>query len=430
MCRLKIRILRHPKIFFLFYYLLLLSFPKTILAKAERIEKIEVHNNEHAKKAAIVSASGLKINQEITESLLKEARDRLGSNIIFEKVTVTEAPGSDPMHSVIIIWVKEKISWFIVPSFSFSEGDYSGGATYLESNLFGRFKKLLLFADYGNQASHAILGYRDPSLFDSRFILSVDGVFRLDHMRVYEDRVQVRQVNVVERGVTIMPGYQWSDHFSSSVGGSYRWITEHLISTSPGLRTINLTEGNNDAFLLDFHYNDTEIFDGLSEGSDIELQSELSDGRFFSDFNYFKQVFRLTNGIGILHHTINFNSGVSIQLARDLPFYYELTLGGEDNLRGYLYREFRGDTKYEFGEEVTVPIFDFKRFILRGIGFWDSGLIYFKNTQFVRSDWHNGLGTGLRIYVKGIAVPIVGYDIGYGIEDNSYATYLTIGASF
>ncbi|MDB5038619.1 MAG: hypothetical protein JWQ35_2147 [Bacteriovoracaceae bacterium] len=414
------------KLFSLFIIFLI---PQFLLAKAERIESIVVQNNKKAKTDAILAKSGLFINQEITEVLLKEAKEKLGSNIIFEEVRVSQKPGSDSMHSIIVIWVKEKISWFVVPSFSFSEGTYSGGATYVESNLFGRFKRILLFADYGNQARHAVFAYRDPSLFSSAFILDFDGLIRLDQMREYEDRKEVRRVNVTEKGFTLLPGYQWSPHFSNSIGAYYRRIRQRLKSSEPGLRAVDLIEGNDNALLLKFNYSNTETFEGLTEGSTLELESQLSDGRFYSDFNYFKQILRFGNAFGLSHHRFNFATRASIQLARDLPFYYELMLGG-DNLRGYLYREFRGDTKYTLQEEVTFPIFNFKKFILRGIGFWDSGIIYFSEHQFSRSAWRNGLGTGLRIYIKGIAIPIVGYDVGYGIEDKAFATYLTVGASF
>ena len=121
--------------------------PLTLFAAAERIERIDVENNERSRTATIIASSDLKIGQEVTQQLIADTEAHIGSNPLFEKVTVKQVPGSDKNHVVIKIWVKEKMSWFIVPGLSFSDGKVSGGITGVETNLFGRFKKIALFAD-------------------------------------------------------------------------------------------------------------------------------------------------------------------------------------------------------------------------------------------------------------------------------------------
>jgi outer membrane protein assembly factor BamA len=400
-----------------------------VWAKAERIQEILVTGNEKTESSAIIASSELMIDEEITQAVINDATDKLGSNPIFESVNISQLPGSDPMHLIIKITVKEKISWFVVPTFSLSEGSRSGGATYIEGNLFGRFKKALVFADYGNQARHVVVAYRDPEFFSPTFVFAIDGIYRWDKMKEYNRRKEVREVLMIERGTTILPGVQWNPHFSSSLGGYYRRITHRLKSSDPNLRTVDLTNGNDIALLLKFNYTNSKSYEGLAEGPALELESQLSDNRFFSDYNYFRQILRFSMGFGFFDHKLNISSNASVQLGRDLPYYYELMLGG-DNLRGYLNREFRGDTKYTYQQEIMAPVYNFNRFILRQVTFWDSGILYFKNREFSRAAWNNGIGAGLRLYLKGIAIPLVGYDFGYAFEDKEYATYLTVGATF
>ena len=44
-----------------------------------------------------------------------------------------------------------------------------------------------------------------------------------------------------------------------------------------------------------------------------------------------------------------------------------------------------------------------------------------------RESWNNGLGAGLRFYLKSIALPLLGVDYGFGIEALGHQVYVTIG---
>ena len=39
----------------------------------------------------------------------------------------------------------------------------------------------------------------------------------------------------------------------------------------------------------------------------------------------------------------------------------------------------------------------------------------------------NGVGAGFRVYIKSIVLPLVGVDVGYGVEANDYHVYLAVG---
>jgi hypothetical protein len=92
--------------------------------------------------------------------------------------------------------------------------------------------------------------------------------------------------------------------------------------------------------------------------------------------------------------------------------------------------------------EYSVPMFKWKIFAFRGIGFVDSGAIGFHNPRTVddRGErrylvtqargidrWRNDVGLGLRVYIKAIVLPLLGLDVGYGIEGRSPAVYFEVG---
>ena len=47
----------------------------------------------------------------------------------------------------------------------------------------------------------------------------------------------------------------------------------------------------------------------------------------------------------------------------------------------------------------------------------------------VRDSWHNGIGLGLRMYLKGIVLPLFGVDVAYGFESGAVQVYLALGSN-
>ena len=47
----------------------------------------------------------------------------------------------------------------------------------------------------------------------------------------------------------------------------------------------------------------------------------------------------------------------------------------------------------------------------------------------VRDSWHNGIGAGLRFYLRGVVLPLLGLDFAYGFESNAFQWYVNIGST-
>jgi outer membrane protein assembly factor BamA len=418
--------------------LLLFIFGFTAYLRAEEIlERIEVQGNQRTDSERIVEASELKLGEELTKARIEESRALIASKGVFESVTVENRRGADEHHRVLVFTIKEKTTWFIVPAFSFSQTGTSFGGVVGETNLFGHLKKVAIFGDYSKDAKRVAGGYRDSSFFGTHFTLSIDGILRVDNMAEYTDRREFRKVKVTEYGGTFLPGYRLLENVTIAMGPYIRHVNERIRSESPDivLREGVANKGRDIAFVAEFEVKNSKNYDGIMSGTELKLSSQFSDERFFSDYDYNKQLIYLTNGITFWNKRANIVTHGSIQLGKNLPYYIELMAGGA-NLRGFLERQFRGDTKYAWGEEVMLPIYDFKRFILRTNLFWDSTLIYFKKDRngngegLSRQKWHNGLGAGFRIHLKGIDLPLFGYDMAWGIEDKTYGYYLNVGAIF
>jgi len=397
------------------------------------LSEILVEGNEDTKSLEVIRLSGLEIGQEVTPQNLEKARSALLSAALFETAEVTPISPFLGLRSVrVVIRVKEKLSWIVVPNLQYGSGSFGGGAAYLDSNWLGLAKKVLIAGNWSKTNRTAILGYRDPGVLGSKMILGFDGIYRWDTMKEYTDRKEIRKVHLVETGFTIMPGIQWNPRFSTSFGASYRRVKQRLRSETSPPRTLDadsLKSGNDISANVEFQYKGTENIDGYLRGSQVTLESQISDNRFYSDFNYFRQALRLLHARIFWENRLNYVANASAQFGSTLPYYRELMVGGT-NLRGYLDRQFRGDTRYSMTHDLLFPLYDFKRVIFRGVVFWDTTVIYFKDGKFQRDNWRNGLGGGLRLYFKGITIPLVGYDIGWAVEEDAYEHYLNVGVQF
>ena len=115
---------------------------------------------------------------------------------------------------------------------------------------------------------------------------------------------------------------------------------------------------------------------------------------------------------------------------------------GGTAMRGWINNQFRGDTRANFNVEYSVPLFTIKGLSFRGLGFLDSGYMAFSTTsnpdrnylpgsrrdqQDAFAGFKNSVGVGTRLYLRQIVLPLLGLDIGYGLESRDVQVYLAIG---
>jgi outer membrane protein assembly factor BamA len=131
----------------------------------------------------------------------------------------------------------------------------------------------------------------------------------------------------------------------------------------------------------------------------------------------------------------------SFNIGHDLPFQQELVMGGT-SMRGYLNNQFRGDLRVTGNLEYSLPLFTVAGLSIRGLGFFDSGYLTFRDASndernylpsSARSDntalapFKNSVGVGTRFYLRQIVLPLLGLDFGYGLEARDLQIYLAIG---
>src|SRR6185503_5034826 len=86
---------------------------------------------------------------------------------------------------------------------------------------------------------------------------------------------------------------------------------------------------------------------------------------------------------------------------------------------------------------ILHPLFKWRFLSFRAIAFYDAGYTTFQSrrptdrdylpNQLTASYSRTNLGTGLRIYLDNIVLPLLGFDLAYGIEGHSPEIYFEVG---
>lgn len=403
--------------------------------------------------------SRLDAGDSITEEELLRVERRLLATGLFKEVRVsTQATGEGRVR--VVLQVEDKASWVVAPTFSVSNSNIGGGVLYAESNLWGRSKKFAAALQVSTAESGLFVGYLDPNLFGFPPLrLSFEGQVRSDRVEEYRLGASQDEPEVARR--TRLNSASAAGELSVMiaervrVGAKYRLML--IDAQAPGTDA-PVTEpafepgaAQRDTSLRLFVGVDTrQNLHAVMEGLNIEGSLEFSDPGVWSNFRYKRFGLLYRHGLRFFeeHNLVLRGEAVA---GLDLPFHQELVVGG-NSLRGFLYRQFRGDTRLSFTAEYHFPLFTVKSLSFRGVGFSDTGLMMWRtlpedkllrdvNGRVVRgyleeaeggldgATLAQGLGVGLRLYLRSIVLPLVGVDVAYGVNSGEFRFYLVAGVA-
>jgi outer membrane protein assembly factor BamA len=427
--------------------------PQVVLPS--RVATVVVRDNEKTKPGTVKGIAGISPGDLLTDEKLSDARRRLHASGLFQVVEIT--PRALPNgETEVEILVKDKISWVIAPMFSFSSSNVGGGILYAENNLFGENKKFIASGQYTSAESGVYLGFLNSNIFNwYPLSMTLETLYKLD--RIDEDQPLASAKNpFLERRTKVQS-------FGGGIGFIVNWFD--VIKTAARYRYLRVSEVSSESPLgfepafdgpqradanlrLSISYDTLREIGPIQDGTVVELGYESSSSLWGSSYRYREIGATFRYGWRLFENQ-NLRFRASSHFGFDYPFHAELVAGG-NNLRGYLYREFRGDTRFAGSAEYHFPIFKVEPVAIRGVAFYDAAMIYFRDipANLTRVDYTgrvirrylpdevagpslknfgNGAGVGLRFYLSNIVLPLLGIDYGVGINSGAGRVYLVIG---
>jgi outer membrane protein insertion porin family len=440
-------------------------------AQAEVITDVQVKGAVRTEEQTVRSIAGINIGDSLQSDTLDVARERLHTSGLFADLNVYWEQHGVGVRVVIV--VTEKFPWAPVPTFSYSPGDISGGGVIAHGNLFGRGKRGLIGGRLSTVNSGAVAAYEDPAVFGSWAFFTLKGKYQSQSIPEYSNvsyadmkLAPMRDTNLRTYGFEVSVGVAWLRRVRTSVGwnvdqndvqsslpnpnNKYAADLGALLppatsSAKRGSATANLT--------FDFRARERAVMYGNALGFGVDWAAPRWGSQ--SNLWYWKASVSYEHGIRFFrrHNLVVRVGGIAGQ---NLPLWSENSAGGT-NLRGYLYRQFQGDTHLHSQIEYHFPLFSIGSLDVRGLLFndaaaiwWrelpeqvysDTGLVYARRDdgrQFLppaflqpgfsaSRDVHASAGAGLRFYLRTVAIPLVGFDVGNGLGTTDIRMILVLG---
>lgn len=442
------------------------------LAIGEPITDVRVLDNQRTEESTVRSIAGISIGDTLEADTLDRVRERLNTAGLFSDVNVWWEPHQAGVR--VNVAVKDKFPWAPVPTASFSANNKAAGLVFVHGNLFGRGKQFVLGARVATVDSGAVLAYRDPAMFGSWIYWQLQGNVQRLVIPEYDsygpgivvgDPFPIRESRFVSYGFEVALGIAWFRRVKTQ----FAWRLENYDfnrSDDPmneDLTLVPTTRGGTNgmgkaSITFDFRAREFSVMTGTALSGSFDTGSPTYKG----DFTFWRVGASFEHGIKFFKsHNLIYN--LYATTGENLPFWNETTAGGP-TLRGFLYQQFRGDTQLAGRVEYHFPLFSIASLDFRALGFYDAAAIWFRdlppvenivtqvgdpNVYFRRNtpdqrtfpqvigqgfelnrNVHHDVGGGLRFFLRSVAVPLVGFDAGYGIDPGArrWRFILIIGA--
>jgi outer membrane protein insertion porin family len=458
--------------------------PDNIITKpskgvGETVVEIRIDENTRTNSNTIEYVSGIRKGQILSEKLIEDATVRLYSTGLFKDVAITwESPSAKNAGrgTRVVIRAKDKFPWVIAPLLSYSNRNYGGGAAFAHNNLLGRGIKLLIYGDYTTAEKMLLAVWLDPSIRNTPFYYRIDAILRRDTIVEYAEghignpRLE-RQTNLdtvgfgAQIGVTILRRF----HIDTRLKIYYDWVrtpdcynttnvdgygTPDVVAAQGGDCRAPSSSGWDNTITTSMGWDSRSKVNGVQKGLQMTLTWQYGAPWLGDNWSY-----HLLNLTGVYAFRFFKQHNLLIRWGGDLdfkpPFKLEVEAGSLDyTLRGSVYRQFRGDTSAHASLEYIFPLFTVLGLSIRGIGFYDTNLTWFRSlpaqngplsrdvhygngfrdylpdsvSGVNRDSWNNGIGAGIRMYLRGVVLPLIGFDVAYGLEANAVRYYLSIGS--
>jgi outer membrane protein assembly factor BamA len=424
---------------------------------AERIREIAVVENTKTTAETVRYIAGLEEGEDWDEDRKEQVRIELVSSGLFKQVDLYSEP--HPLGGVrITIVAVDKHSWVVAPTFYNQPTNKGGGLGFGENNLFGENKKLLFYGQVATGDSFFLGAFIDPSVAGTRLSWACDLYLRYARVIEYEAPIRrrgdldpVRESKLMylngalKVGLSLFRSLTVEQRLRSAKVAFYKTglaegKTEEDVGVAPGEPTPEPgAEGWDTSTETTVTFDRRANWYGITRGVRLRMSYEQGLTALGSDFDYWyaSASTELAHRFWIRHNLI---LRAMAGYGDDLPFQQEFTSGGTA-LRGYENNEFRGDVKAAGNLEYSVPFFTVGGVAVRGLAFVDAAYTRFlddlEDNQFRNylpregrgglAPFRSAVGGGMRLYVRQIVLPLLGLDVGYGIESRGVEVYLAIG---
>jgi outer membrane protein assembly factor BamA len=430
-------------------------------ASAETIKEIVVVENSKTTEDTVRFIANIDDGDDWDTTTQDRVRIDLVSSGLFKDVSVYSEPHPQGGGVKVTIIAKDKHSWVIAPTIYNQPTNKGAGVGFGENNLFGENKKLLLYAQLATGDSFFVGAYVDPSIAGTIFHWQLDVFLQNERIIEYappsellESPKEVRESKLrylnggLKLGVTLFRSFTIDGRLRSAyvfyedTPSLAEGAVEEDLGLMPGDPIPKPgAEGWDTSAEAIVKFDRRANWYGITSGDKYQVSYEKALPGLGSEFDYWyaSASYERARKYFSRHNLI---LKAMVGYGEDVPFQHERTSGGT-SLRGYKNAQFRGDFKSGANIEYSVPVLSISGFALRALGFIDATYTTFLDTADNAMDGtrhylpeseaaglaplKSSVGVGTRVYLRQIVLPLLGLDVGYGLEGGGLELYFAIG---
>jgi outer membrane protein insertion porin family len=414
-----------------------------------RIAGFAIRGESKVKPHVLGYLSRTSIGEVVGAGDIPRLEQALMSSALFKTVSVAlepapAAPEADGIAgAVVVVTAVDKHSWIAAPTVFVLPGNRAFGLGFAENNFRGVDQKFLLYGQLGTSNSFFLGSFLDPSFRGTKLTWRADlYVFRRaldEYLNPHDDPrsseiARTTRATYLGAGALIGWRFRWWLVGQLRLRGAWVYFRD---AEDPDGGPLPLPERDGWDISAQPHLTlDTRHHRrGVSWGSYVQIVLDASIPGLDS-YGYQLAVLRAYQSWRLFEeHQLELRGHFNV--GRHLPAHEEVTLGGVGDLRGYSVSQFRGDLRAVARAEYSVPLFRWRFLSFRALAFYDTGYVGFHNRrpagrdylseQLAEGYWRNDVGGGLRVYLDNIVLPLLGFDVGYGLEGRSLEYYFELG---
>lgn len=391
-----------------------------VIVESEKycLESIEIQGNSKTKSNVILRELALAPGDVFDLVRMKESQSRLENTKFFDEVHLLPEVTPIPNRRNLRVTVKEAKTGSLNFGVSFSRVENVVGSAEISQGNFdiknyrnyfqGAGQKFRLRFTYGKYVHSARLSFEEPAIFDRELAFGFDiynegNAYTSDY---YDEMRTGFEVHLRKR--------------------VYEWVIGELSYTLERIDIRNVKEGASPLILeerghrtvsklgLTFSRDTRDHWIYASRGSLMSLSFQLAGGILGAQTDYFQidthaarwfplcdtydQVLLVSGRVGSI---MPYGDSTRIPLAE------RYFLGGPNNVRGFEFKKvgpkdsqgeaLGGNSRVFVTSEYSLQFFDPVRFAI----FYDGGFVNKDDFDFTLSDYHDGWGVGVRIFMMG-----------------------------
>ena len=379
-----------------------------------KIGEIIIQGNKRTKTYVIERQIKIKSGDLFNATKLRYTLGKLQGLGYFEDVNVGFEPSDDPEVINLVLTLAEAKTGKIGLTVGYgSQSGMSGGASYNDSNWFGRGQRFGIGFDLGDREQYWLSWeqpYMDHRVFAWRF-----GAYKRnwEDLNFYDNNEYQFNYDENRTGAYIGAGRKFSEKSKLSWYLSTEWqdieILHHKDAKPTQLQLEQMESGKNFTVTATIKRDNMDIYSPFPKGDVESINVEKGLDSMGGDWAYWKYWFeaKYYRQLDFLSSFLNRNLTIDDVppllalrlLAGDsdgyIPWAVGYTIGGDNTLRGYRDKHYRGNQMFLFNGELRMPVHKNASLVF----FYDLGKAWDTRTGFDMDlgDLSKGYGLGVRL---------------------------------